>query len=120
MPWEITHLRTINVLLIRVSGRVTLSSWRRQLKESIELARAHSCARYLVDYRDSTMQMSFVDLFDQPKFYAEAGLPYSARVALVFREAYPEADFVELVTQNRGYQVKVFASPEPAISWLTR
>ena len=119
MPWEITHLKDPNVLSIRVWGEVTLSSWRLQLKESIENARGLSCTRYLVDYRDSNMQMSFVDVFYRPQFYAEGGLPHSSRIALIFREGYPGADFVELVTQNRGYQVKAFNAPEPAISWLT-
>jgi len=120
MPWEITHLKDPSILSVRVWDDVTVSTWRRQVKESIERAQALSCAHYLVDYRDANMKMSFVDLFNRPQFYAEEGLPHNARIALIFGEGYGEANFIELVTGNRGYQVKVFSSPEPAIAWLTR
>jgi len=118
MPWEITHLKDPDVLSIRVWGEVTISTWQRQVKESIERAQALSCSLYLVDYRDANMKMSFLDLFNRPQFYAEAGLPHVARIALIFREGYREANFIELVTENRGYLVRVFTSPEAAIAWL--
>ena len=119
MPWEITHLKDSNVLSIRVWGEVTVSTWQRQVKESIERAQELSCALYLVDYRDANMKMSFLDLFNRPQFYAEVGLSHAARIALIFGEDYPEAGFIELVTGNRGYQVEVFSSQEAAIAWLT-
>jgi len=120
MPWEITHLKELGVLSVRVSGDVTVSSWCRLLKESMERAQALSCCRSLVDYRDSNMKMSFVDLYNRAGLYTEAKLPHNARIALIFRDGYADAEFAEVVTQNRGYQVKAFSSLEPAIVWLTR
>jgi len=119
MPWEANYGEVSDVLSVRFWGEVTLSTWRRQLEESIEQARAHSCTHYLIDYRDSEMKMSFVELFSRPKIYGELGMPHQARIALIFRDDYPERKFTELVTQNRGYYVKTFNSSEDAISWLS-
>ncbi len=119
MPWENDYLELPSVLSVRVWGEVTLSTWREQLKESIEQARAHCCSGYLVDYRESDIKMSFVELFNRPRIYEELGMPHRARIALVFKDDYPETDFIELVTENRGYRVKTFRSPELAVSWLT-
>ena len=81
---------------------------------------AHICrSGYLIDYRESDIKLSFVELYNRPRIYEELGMPHRARIALVFKDDYPETDFIELVTENRGYRVKTFRSPELAVSWLT-
>ena len=50
MPWKIDYLPEGQILSIRVTGVVSLSSWEDQLRASVEEAARHSCLRYLVDY----------------------------------------------------------------------
>lgn len=119
MPWDIQYHPGHDVLFVRVTGVVDLSSWEIQLRESVEEASRHSCTRYLADYRDSDLRMTMSDLYERPAAYARVGMPHNARIALVFPPLVGDRDFVELVTRNRGYFVRVFSSPEPALEWLT-
>ncbi len=119
MPCEYSYSEPSGVLSVRVWGEVTASTWREQVKKSIEQAQAHSCIRFLIDYRESDMKMSLVELFKRPAVYAELGMPREARIALIFKDGHPDVNFIEAVAQNRFYNVKVFNSPETALSWLT-
>ena len=118
MPWETGYLKVPGVLSVRVWGEVTPSTWRHLLEESIKQARVRSCIRFLIDYRESDIKMSLVELFNRPAAYAELGMTRQARIALIFEDGYSDIDFIETVTQNRCYNVKVFNSPETALSWL--
>jgi hypothetical protein len=120
MPWELEYMPGPRVLFVRVTGTVDIASWEAQLRMSVQEAEKHSCLRYLVDYRDSTLHLNIADLYDRPKFYAQVGMPHHARIALLFSQPEAEKDFVESVTSNRGYLVKVFEAPEPALAWLTK
>ena len=119
MPWEFEYLRESQVLLVRVTGTVDVASWENQLRTSVEEAAKHSCLRYLVDYRKSNMVLTVADLYDRPKYYSKVGMPHQARIALLIAEPDGDKDFVESVTANRGFLVRVFDATEPALTWLT-
>jgi len=118
--WKFTYLNDAKITLVQVLGEITAPTWRRLLADSIEQAHKQPCDRYLVDYRRANVKMSVIDLYNRPKYYAQTKMSHDVRVALVFSEGYQEADFIEAVTQNRDYQVKVFTASEPAIVWLTQ
>lgn len=119
MPWEFEYLPESHVLSVRVTGIVDMESWEQQLRTSVEEAAKYSCLRYLVDYRQSSVRMTMADLYERPKYYTRVGMPHHARIALVIPPPAREKDFVESVTSNRGFLVRVFDSPEPALEWLT-
>ena len=119
MPWEFEYLQESQVLSVRVTGTVDIASWENQLRTSVEEAAKHSCLRYLVDYRKSNMALTVADLYDRPKYYSKVGVPHHARIALLITHPGREKDFVESVTSNRGFLVRVFDAPEPALTWLT-
>jgi hypothetical protein len=120
LPWEFEYLQESRVLSVRVTGTVDMASWENQLRTSVEEASKHSCLRYLVDYRKSSMALSVADLYERPKYYSKVGMPHHARIALLIVEPGREKDFVESVTSNRGFLVRVFDEREPALQWLTR
>ena len=119
MPWHHVYAPAAHILHVHVSGTVDRDAWERQLRSSLQEAARHSCWRFLVDYRRAAVRLGFLDLYDRPAFFEEAGMPRNARIALLFAPGTPDTEFIETVTANRGYAVKVFPSPEEARAWLT-
>jgi hypothetical protein len=116
--YEHTYLPDSGVLLVEVSGLVDRPSWEDQLRASVAEASKHSCLRFLVDYRQADLHLGFLDLYNRPRFYEEAGIPKNARIALIFPAGAEDHEFTETVTANRGYTVKGFSGREPALEWL--
>jgi len=47
-------------------------------------------------------------------------MPRTARIALLFAEGTRDTEFIETVTANRGYMVKVCRDRDDAVAWLRR
>ena len=120
MAWEHMYSAESHILIVTVTGLVDRHLWEAQLRASISEAVSHSCFRFLVDYRQADMQLGLIDLYERPSYYEEAGMPRSARIAILFAPGTKDTEFVETVTSNRGYAVKTFADRHEAVAWLTR
>jgi hypothetical protein len=120
MAWEHEYSPESHILFVTVTGFVDRALWERQLKVSIQEAKAHSCFRFLVDYRQAEMKLGLIDLYERPAYYGEAGMPRTARIAIMFAPTEKDTEFVETVTANRGYSVKTFEDGDQAIAWLRR
>lgn len=120
MAWEHKFLTDIQVISVDVTGRVDRELWEQQVRESVKEAAARSCFRFLVDYRLAEMRLHLIDLYERPAVYGEAGMPRWARIALMLPSAGKDPEFIETVTANHGYSVKVFTDTEEAITWLNR
>jgi SpoIIAA-like len=120
MAWVHTYVKESHILLVTVTGLVDRRAWETQLRASISEAVSHSCFRFLVDYRQADLQLGLIDLYERPSYYEEAGMPHSARIAILFAPGTKDTEFVETVTSNRGYAVKTFADRDEAVDWLTR
>ncbi len=120
MPYQHAYDQKNHLILVTVTGEVTRKSWEDLLKESLRQAAEHSCYHFLVDYRNADVRLGFVDLYDRPRFYEEVGMPKTARIALILSPHVEDRDFMETVSANRGFAVKVFIEMEPAADWLGR
>ncbi len=118
MSWKNVYVPDTHIIHVTVSGLVDRRQWEKQLPSSIKEAALHSCYRFLVDYRKADLQLGLLDLYDRPAYYEKAGMPRSARIALLFAPTAKDTDFIETVTSNRGYSVRVFREMEPAVVWL--
>jgi len=120
MAWEHTYSEESRILFVTVTGMVDRPLWEIQLRVSIKEAVSHSCFRFLVDYRQADLRLGLIDLYERPSTYEVAGMPRSARIAILFAPGTKDTEFIETVTSNRGYAVKVFADRDEAAAWLTR
>jgi hypothetical protein len=118
--WEHRYSPESRVLFVTVTGLVTRPLWERQLRESIEEAVRNDCFRFFVDYRQAEVRLGVIDLYERPAYYEVAGMPRSARIAILFAPGAKDTEFIQTVSANRGYSVRVFGSEDEAIAWLTR
>ena len=117
--WEIQFVPTEQILAVRITGTVKRGESDAMLKEAIQEAASHSCERFLLDYREAQALISVVDVYDRPASYGRLEIPRTARLAVLQSSDFTHGRFAEDVAHNRGYQLRFFDSPEPAIEWLS-
>jgi hypothetical protein len=66
----------------------------------------------------AAVDVSLLDLFDSPHIMDESGVSRTTKRALVLPPGFPEARFLEVVTRNRGHDLKVFVDVAEAKAWL--
>jgi hypothetical protein len=91
----------------------------------MDAALEHDKDRILIDAREVTGQMPFLDRYDASKFLAEQAkerAPNKIRkVALVFdAPMIDQARFGQTAAINRGLNAKVFSQIDEAVEWLGR
>ena len=118
MAWEHQYSAELQILIVNVTGLVDRLLWERQLRSSIQEADTYSCYRFLVDYRKAELRLDLVDLYDRPALYEETGMPRTARIAIMLGPNRKDSQFIETVTANRGYSVRIFEDRDEAIAWL--
>lgn len=121
MNYSLDHDEDMDICFIRVYGE------NKRPDDSMELQRVArdykaetGCSKYLFDMREAII---IGDIF-AAYYTATAPLAfgmkqYEYRIALVYTGNLHEHKFMELVAQNRGYQLKVFEDYEHAVGWLT-
>lgn len=115
-----SHDSETGIMHVVTSGTVTIPDLNRMSKDAAAAIEEHGTQLFLVDYRGvDSIELSTVDIYEQPQQMQRAGVPAGSRLAQVFREEHVETfRFFETVCWNRGYVVKLFSEPEPAQQWL--
>jgi hypothetical protein len=75
----------------------------------------------LVDYTDAQVKVSTLDIYALPDRYDALGLSRNVRIAVVMPHDLEDSalfDFYEDVTNNRGFNTKLFKSARDAQLWL--
>lgn len=103
-----------------VEGDVTTEFAREFTIAGTELGKKEGIERYLVDGRKSRNVLSTTDNY----YYAyremsTMPLNRTARTAILADKNDSSHDFVETVSQNAGYNVRVFKDEQRAIAWLS-
>ncbi len=119
MPWSFNFMPLNQVLSVTISAPFTVRDLEPMLKAALEELSKMGSLRCLVDNRGIGFEPTVMDIYERPKVYARLGVPYSARFAIVTDSEYKQRRFMEDVTQNRGYHVRLFDSHDQAIRWLT-
>jgi hypothetical protein len=117
---EFRYLPEERILVVRTSGLLVSSSWPDVIRMATEEGKGRGCLRYLVDHREAELRFRFADLWILPRNAGHFELPEHARIAMLL--PHPHATrkaFIEAFMGNRGFDLKVFADTDSAISWLT-
>jgi hypothetical protein len=93
----------------------TVGPYTEQLRSE---ASKHECRRFLNDMRRAEIDFTTFELYGLPGILGAAGFDRSWRRAIVAHEQFEDYYFYETVAVNRGYQVKVFADFDEAMTWL--
>lgn len=119
MNYTITTSENGKYLICRVIGEITLDVAREFTKELNRLSRTLNIKRFLNDVRDATNALSTLQNYDFAyKDMAEMNLQREACSAILVGPADKTHDFVEMVTKNAGYNVRIFHDEEAAIAWF--
>ena len=87
--------------------------------KAVNLARAENINKYLVDVRGIKNIDTSFDKYDFAYNEAsEVGYRLSDRIAIVSDPDDTSHNFIETVSLNAGYQVKLFTKIQSAIDWL--
>ena len=119
MNYTITTSDNGKYLICQVSGEITVDLAREFTKELNRLSRTLNIKRFLNDVREATNALSTLQNYNFAyKDMAEMNLQREACSAILVGPADKSHDFVGTVTQNAGYNVRIFHDEGSAIAWL--
>jgi hypothetical protein len=123
MSHIIIYTSELHVVESRVQGELTLDEVKEIITEIAILAKEKACHLILSDFRETTLRLSMLQLYELPKItanlFASLGLNIlRCKRALVAAEGLHDYSFYENVMVNRGQKVRVFTNMDKAKKWL--
>ena len=122
MPVRVEYQPHSGAVVITADGMITLDELGCQSPLAIELIKRHVASRMLVDYTDAQVNVSTLDIYAIPDRYDALGLSRQVRIAVVMPRDLDDSALFEFyadVTHNRGFNTRLFRSPEDALRWLS-
>jgi hypothetical protein len=124
MPHTIIYSSETHMIQSKIYGDLTLSEVKEVLVKFARIVKEKNCKMLLNDYREATVKLSTVEIYELPKIYADVfalyGLDvYRLKRALVAAKDLKDYLFFETVTFNRGQNAKVFYDIDEAQKWLS-
>src|SRR4030042_3480473 len=120
MKWTISHIPESNTIHIETAGEMTVEGLNQMVKEAKEASKLHNSRLFLVDHRNVLVALNFFDTLNRLRELDALGFPMNSRIAQVVPELNLEKfRFFETVSQNRGYQVRLFKDIKLAKEWLS-
>jgi SpoIIAA-like len=119
MPFSISVSENQKYIICEVTGEITLDTAREFTKELDRMSRSLKIKRFLTDVRNAQNALNTLEQYDFAyKDMAEMKLQRDVRSAILVAATDTTHDFVETVTLNAGYGVRVFHDENAAIEWL--
>jgi hypothetical protein len=121
MPWTIDHDPRRDVMVIKVTGEMTLDDAKAVTRGVLAQAEVQPTDRVLVDASELLGWMSPVQVLEMIRDYGIASDQRNMRVGVVrppLTALHEDLRFYETASQNRGYAVRLFADSGTALEWL--
>ena len=116
--WTIEYLAGENTLYLKSRGIMDSSSANVMVKALVDNAVEYKCLTHLVDHRETTFALGFLEYFDRPAINQRLGVSRSFKTAMVFAQLTKDTMFMETVFRNRGYNLRHFTDIDEARVWL--
>lgn len=119
--WRAAYMPDRETVEVNGSGLLRLEDLKSTARGAAELLLRNRASRMLLDCTEAVPDMKILDIFYLPECYKEAGVPASARIALVLpreRQASSFFKFYETVCRNNGFACKLFQNHRSAELWL--
>ncbi len=92
---------------------LTFSEVKEFISEGVRIAKEKDCALFLTDYREATLKLSTLEIYEVPKLMQETFASTGLNIRRIRRAVIAAKDlkdylFYETVTINRGQNAKVF------------
>ena len=123
MPYTIKYDPELDIINLEFTGEIGGKEIAEATSKCIALQKQTRVLRFLVELNGWEVAASFVDIYNlaYEQYEAEAAHRQS-RIAVVLPttlSGQAAANFYETVSQNAGWNARVFATYEEAIDWLT-
>lgn len=123
MPYTIDFNPDLQIIEIKFQGNIVLEEVEKIFSASMQMAKERNCFLFLSDYRNATMKLSTLELYELPdlltSIFSPAGIPaYKLKRALVVAKDLEDYHFFEVVTANRGQHTQIFQDMDKAREWL--
>lgn len=119
MTYEIIVSEDGGYIIVRVVGEITRENAAQFGLEAQEKGIELGLNRYLFDVRQAINVDSTLDNYEYAyQDMKSSGLRRSARVALLARAGDRSHRFIEVVSRNAGYNVRMFSDKAKALEWL--
>ena len=123
MLHTITYNSDLGIVEIKFQENVTWKEVKEILWQSGQIAKEQNCFLFLSDFREATMKLSTLELYELPKIlsetFASSEIPaHKLKRAFVVAKDLKDYSFFETVNVNRGYRHKMFQDISEAKKWL--
>jgi hypothetical protein len=124
MTHTITYNPDMFTLEIKCQGDIALNEIKEIYLESTQVAKEHNCRLVFSDYREATVKLTTLEIYDLPNILSSTLSPseipaYALKRALVVAKDLEDYRFFEAVTFNRGQNTKIFQDVAEAKKWLS-
>jgi hypothetical protein len=123
MLHTITYNSDLGIIEIKFQENVIWKEVKEILWQSAQIAKEQNCYLFLSDFREATMKLSTLELYEFPKIlsetFASLEIPtHKIKRAFVVAKDFKDYSFFETVNVNRGYSHKMFQDISEAKKWL--
>ncbi|MBW8888450.1 MAG: hypothetical protein JF616_11900 [Fibrobacteres bacterium] len=120
MLWEFLYHPQNQYLEAKVSGELTDEGLTKMASERWALLQKLGWRKILFNFIDAVNSLRIFEIYGRPAKTAGIGIPrVNHTAAWVPAGEWDKYAFMETVYRNRGYDLRIFASREEAIRYLT-
>lgn len=119
--YEVKMNETLPIIEIVHTGILSSENLQKATDDGVALHLESGVNCCLIDASEIEFVEAFVDLYELPDQYAEAGVSRRIRVAIVMPKegtAREAAQFYDDLCHNQGWVTRPFDSREEAVKWL--
>ena len=116
----LSYDRQLDCVHVTFTGIVDLRVIQEVAPQVARLCAETGCRRILNDMSRAHIGITFMEAFKSPDIMDQSHIPRSIRRALIPPPDFPESQFLETISQNRGHNLKVFSSVADATAWLSK
>ena len=120
MPPKIKLIRSVEYLNISPEGDIDLEKSKQLLAELAKAKRPPADYDIILDFRRAQVKLSTTDIWYLAAELVKYENTFRDKVAVLILPGldFDKAEFFELCSKNRGYNVDVFTNYEDAIQWF--
>jgi len=119
----VSYLADQKYIKIIARGNLTVEANQQSVVTAIEACRKFNCSLILLDERNVTVAMNFVDIYDLPQHNEHLGVSNNIRVAILYSQGLAN-DKVFRLYEDRAvisdFKHYIFYDEEAAIAWLLK
>lgn len=121
MTWHVEFNSEWDCIHTVYTGPTTIQDVNEATEAATALTHPNRPSRFLSEVRDSEIRISTMDLYNMPNGWKFLGANKANKLAIVATtQQQANLSFLEDTSRNRGWQVALFSSRQPALDWLSK